>query len=150
MLMLSLGFMITPYLIHIYMDRLIGAAKGFEIVSTSINQQFKTHLFTSLTFASVPIFVMIVGLLIKKIKGKQISNWDYFFHFSVVFTACLLGFMCKFYAIKNTIELAAQDRMTDMVQVLPIEKIRFYDWSFYAMLLISFLMVLFAKRRRSV
>jgi hypothetical protein len=146
----SIGWVVSPYIMHYIASYLVSITKDVKVISTSIHEQYNMQLKSALSIAMVPVFVMMVTLLIQKFRKKAISTWDYFFYFSIIIIAYILGAVFKFYALEATVQQVVNYKISpEVINSLPLNQVLVYDWGFYMSLIASILITLIAKRKKA-
>jgi hypothetical protein len=141
------GLLVTPLIMETMNQYFIGLNKEILIANTTISQQFKIHLFTALSFALLPVLVLIIGLLLPKLKYKSITTWNYFFYLLILITIYCMAAALKFYAFKFSIEKVLNFKVDpNLTNTLYLNQIKIYDWPLYASLIASVVMVLVIKK----
>ncbi len=148
-LFVIIGWLATPALLEYMVGHLIKISKDVNVISTSIQQQFELRACSALSLMMVPILVMLTSLAIQRFKKKSITNWDYFFYFSIILTVYVLASVFKFYALEATVKDVLNHPIKQGVKSnLPLAQVLVYDWALYGTVIAAVLIALVAKNKK--
>lgn len=123
-------------------------SKNLEVHGTSLTDQFRIHLLSSLSLAALPIMVLLTSVLVIYVRKKYVTSWDYFFNLSILIVVYFVASVFKYYALEATIVKVLNNPISPNVKnSLPIDQILLYDWAFYASMVTLLLIFLLSKRK---
>jgi hypothetical protein len=142
------GWVFTPAIMEFIIGHMKSVSKNLEIISPSIKAQFRIHIFSSLSIASVPLLGMLVSIFLIKVRKKYLTSWDYLFYLSILAVVYFVASVFKYYALEGTVIKVLNNPLSPNIKnTLPLDQVLLYDWAFYGSLAAGILIVLLAKRK---
>jgi hypothetical protein len=140
------GWIITRPIIEMLVDYYTLLTKNSQIVSTSMSEEFRIHLFSSISFGLLPVFCFLTAILLIKTKNKEISLRDYIIYLVYIIAGFIIGGLIKIFLFAKMVKTLDNQDFPQLINTFPMRLVKFHDWGIIISIIASLLIYILTKK----
>lgn len=141
-----IGWIVSRPLINGLTKYLMSMTTNSQIVATSMSEQFKIHLFSSVSFGLVPIFCFVTALLLIKAKRKEISFKGYFVNLVYILLGFVLGGLIRILLLARMVKAFDNQDFPHLINTFPLRLVKFHDWGIIVAVIVCIVIYFLTKK----
>lgn len=142
-----IGWIITRPIINGLCDYLMALTSNCQIVATKMNEHFRIHLASAISFALLPILSFLTSFLTFKIKRNDLSFKAYFANLTYIIIGYVIGALIRIILLAKMVKYLDNRDFPHLVNTFPLKIVKFHDWGVIVALIACVLIYLLTKKK---